>query len=257
MSDHGGMSQDRSEDLIGLVPAAGRGLRLGLPYPKELYPIIQDNRYKPVAQHVLESMVVAGVRHVVLVINETKHQLIGYFGSGKRFGCELSYVFQEADTVGTTASGGLAEALDAAHHLTQGKSVLFGMADTIVEPVEGFRAVFAERHASADLVLGLFETERPQKFGMVELAEDGRVRRVIDKPKETSLRWMWGFIFWRPRFTEFLHAKLARGGIDFAGVLNAAVDEGLRVEGAPVANGNYIDVGTYEEIQRLEQRYRR
>ena len=26
---------------IGLVPAAGSGLRLGLPYPKELYPIIQ------------------------------------------------------------------------------------------------------------------------------------------------------------------------------------------------------------------------
>jgi glucose-1-phosphate thymidylyltransferase len=251
------MSQLRSEDLVGLVPAAGRGLRLGLPYPKELYPIIQDNRYKPVAQHVVESMVAASVRHVVFVINETKHQLIGYFGSGKRFGCELSYVFQEADTVGTTASGGLAEALDAGYHLTRGKSVLFGMADTILQPVDAFRAAFAERHEAADLVLGLFETEHPEKFGMVEVGADGRVHRVIDKPKETHLRWMWGFILWRSRFTEFLHAKLARGGIDFADVLNSAVDEGLRVDAARVEGGNYIDVGTYEEIQRLEQRYRR
>jgi len=27
------------KDLIGIIPAAGKGVRLGLPYPKELYPI--------------------------------------------------------------------------------------------------------------------------------------------------------------------------------------------------------------------------
>ncbi len=252
------MSRSDSDELIGLVPAAGRGLRLGLPYPKELYPIIRDNRYKPVAQHVLENLVGAGARHVVLVINETKHQLMGYFGSGKRFGCTLSYVFQEADTVGTTASGGLAEALDSAHHLTSGKSVLFGMADTIVQPTETFRVAFAPEHERADVVLGLFETDRPEKFGMVDLDEHARVRAVVDKPEQTSLRLMWGFILWRPSFTDFLHAQLANGtGIDFAGVLNAAIAAGLRVEGAVVPGGVYIDVGTYEEIQRLEQRYRR
>ena len=33
------------EELIGLIPAAGKGVRLGLPYPKELYPVIRENRY--------------------------------------------------------------------------------------------------------------------------------------------------------------------------------------------------------------------
>jgi glucose-1-phosphate thymidylyltransferase len=73
-----------SETWIGLVPAAGKGLRLGLPYPKELYPIIRNNRYKPVAQYVVENLVFAGVKQIVLVINETKNQLIGYFGNGHR-----------------------------------------------------------------------------------------------------------------------------------------------------------------------------
>jgi hypothetical protein len=33
------------EDIIGLIPAAGKGIRLGLPYPKELYPVIRNNHY--------------------------------------------------------------------------------------------------------------------------------------------------------------------------------------------------------------------
>ena len=83
-----------SHELIGLIPAAGKGVRLGLPYPKELYPIIRDNHYKPVAQFVLDNLTQAGIQHIVFVINETKHQLIGYFCDGRRFGCNISYVVQ-------------------------------------------------------------------------------------------------------------------------------------------------------------------
>ena len=252
------MTLNTKDELIGLVPAAGRGTRLGLPYPKELYPIIVDNRYKPVAQHVLENLVAAGARHVVVVVNETKHQLMAYFGDGRRFGCELSYVVQESHSVGTTPSGGLAEALDAGYHLTCGKTVVFGMADTIVQPSDAFRALVDESRAEADLVLGLFQTDQPQKFGMVEVDDGGRVRRIIDKPAESELTSMWGCILWRPRFTEFLHEQLAAGtGLDFAGILNAAIAGGMRVDGAVIPSGSYLDVGTWEEIQRLEERYRR
>ena len=41
-----------AEEVIGLIPAAGKGLRLGLPYPKELYPVIRNNHYKPISQFV-------------------------------------------------------------------------------------------------------------------------------------------------------------------------------------------------------------
>ena len=127
------------EEVVGLIPAAGKGVRLALPYPKELYPIIRENRYKPVAQFVLDNLVLAGVRHVVFVINETKHQLIGYFGDGHRFGCQISYVVQEPKGEdGQSTSPGLADALSAAYHLTRGKTVFFGMADTIMEPPDVF-----------------------------------------------------------------------------------------------------------------------
>jgi glucose-1-phosphate thymidylyltransferase len=45
------------EEIIGLVPAAGKGVRLGLPYPKELYPVIRDNHYKPIAQFVIKNLI--------------------------------------------------------------------------------------------------------------------------------------------------------------------------------------------------------
>ena len=92
-------------DIVGLIPAAGKGVRLGLPYPKELYPVIRNNRYKPVAQFVLDNLVAAGMQHVIFVVNETKHQLIGYFGSGKRFGCQISYVVQEPQRNGGARAG--------------------------------------------------------------------------------------------------------------------------------------------------------
>ena len=84
-----------TQEMIGLIPAAGKGVRLGLPYPKELYPVIRNNHYKPISQFVVDNLTNAGLDHIVFVVNETKHQLMGYFGNGQRFGCNISYVVQE------------------------------------------------------------------------------------------------------------------------------------------------------------------
>jgi len=209
-------------DVVGLIPAAGKGVRLGLPYPKELYPIIRENRYKPVSQFVLDSLVASGVGHVVFVINETKHQLLGYFGDGSRFGCRISYVVQEtASQELHSTSPGLAHALDAAYHLVRGKLVCFGMADTIVAPRDLFAQAWAAAGDEDDVVMVVFPTSRPEKFGMVRLDGTNRVVEIVDKPKETPLTLMWGCMLWRPRFTEHLHDCVRRRGIsEFARVLN-------------------------------------
>ena len=247
-----------NEELIGLVPAAGKGVRLGLPYPKELYPVIRDNRYKPISQFVLDNLTAAGLRHVVYVINETKHQLIGYFGDGHRFGCHISYVVQEANNgPNQSTSPGLAHALDSAFHLTAGRTVFFGMPDTIMQPRDLFRRAYDSATPQDDAVLVLFPTQRPEKFGMVRFDGDGRVQEIVDKPTKTDLAWMWGCIIWRPTFTEHLHDCLHRRGIsDFARIMNAAIESGLRLRGVCVADGLYIDLGTYDEIMELDRRFR-
>lgn len=248
-----------NEELIGLIPAAGKGVRLGLPYPKELYPVIRDNRYKPIAQFVLDNLTTAGLRHVVFVINETKHQLIGFFGNGQRFGCHISYVVQEPnnDAGGKSTSPGLAHALDSAYHLTRGKTVFFGMADTIMLPRDVFTRAYAAARPEDDVILVLFTTERPEKFGMVRLDGDQRVLEIVDKPQKTDLTEMWGCILWRPRFTEHLHDCVSQQGIsDFALIMNSAISDGMRFRGLHVTDGTYIDLGTYEEIMEMDRRFR-
>lgn len=247
-----------NEELIGLIPAAGRGVRLGLPYPKELYPVIRDNHYKPIAQFVLNNLTTAGLSHVVFVINETKHQLIGFFGNGQRFGCQISYVVQEQNNhQGQSTSPGLAHALDAGYHLTRGKTVFFGMADTIMQPGDAFARAYAAASPHDDVILVLFTTNRPEKFGMVRLDGDQRVLEIVDKPQETDLTEMWGCILWRPRFTEYLHDCVAQQGIsDFAQIMNNAISSGYRFRGVHMVGGTYIDLGTYEEIMELDRRLR-
>lgn len=245
-----------TEDLIGLIPAAGKGVRLGLPYPKELYPVIRNNRYKPVSQFVLDNMTDAGIQHIVFVVNEAKHQLIGYFGGGQRFGCNISYVVQEQRTDEGSTSPGLAHALDSAYHLTRGKTVCFGMADTIMQPETVFARARSESAADDDVILALFPTQRPEKFGMVRTAEDGRVLEIVDKPKQTDLTYMWGCIIWRPRFTEHLHKAVSQGIGDFAYIMNSAIEEGMNFRGVYMQGGTYIDLGTYEEIIEMDHRFR-
>jgi glucose-1-phosphate thymidylyltransferase len=243
------------DEAVGLIPAAGKGVRLGLPYPKELYPIIRENRYTPVSQFVVTNLVTSGVTDLVFVINETKHQLLGYFGDGRRFGCNIAYVVQEGSAAeGQSTSPGLAHALDSAYHLVRNKTVFFGMADTIMEPRDVFARAWAAAGADTDAMLVLFPTTRPEKFGMVRLDGARRVVEISDKPRQTDLSEMWGCIIWRPRFSEHLHQSVRQRGVsDFARILNDAIAAGMRVEGFPVTDGSYADLGTYEEIRELDE----
>ncbi len=257
-----------SEEIIGLIPAAGKGVRLGLPYPKELYPVIRDNRYKPVSQFVVDNMIAAHLQHIIFVVNESKHQLISYFGSGQRFGCDISYVVQEPgdghvngngngrNGKGGSTSPGLAHALDAGYHLTRGKTVCFGMADTIMQPTDVFARALAGMQPDDDVVLAMFTTERPEKFGMVKVNGDGAVIDIVDKPQFTDLTEMWGCIVWRPRFTEYLHQSVCEGIGDFAAIMNSARAEGMRFRGVHMQDGLYIDLGTYEEIMEMDHQFR-
>ncbi|HKA90443.1 MAG TPA: sugar phosphate nucleotidyltransferase [Haliangiales bacterium] len=245
---------DRDEP-IGLIPAAGRGTRLGLPYPKELQPLIRPGGFKPVAQLALEVLRRAGARHIVFVVNASKHLLLQHFGGGERFGVDISYVVQERVTEGV-ASPGLVDAIDAAHHLTRGRTVVFAMADTIVRPADALARMLAAAAPDDDLMMGLFPARRPEAMGMVEVEPSGRVVRVVDKPAKTDLHHGWGVLAWRPRFGEHLHERVRAGAGDLAAICNDAFARGLRGRGTIFADGRFADLGTYEDIVETERWYR-
>lgn len=247
------------DTIFGVIPAGGKGSRLApYPGPKELFPIGWQpytvngeihRRPKVISQYVLENMIQAGVSRILVIVGEHKYDILRYYGSGERFGATISYLFQDEPL-------GMVHAIDLAYPWTRGGRILFGMPDTIVHPPDAFARLLEEHRAHpADLTLGLFTTNRPEKFGMVEVDATGRVTYHVDKPSHTALKLMWGFAVWEPTFTDLIHEVRTSGKTppnQAEPVLGDAIDEalgrGMRVAGHHFSDGFYVDIGTYDEI---------
>jgi glucose-1-phosphate thymidylyltransferase len=94
---------------------------------------------------------------------------------------------------------------------------------------------------------------------MVGIDADANVTEHIDKPQVTThLSWLWGMACWGPRFTRLMHTALSeqstRGTPERETVLGAmfdrAIASGLVVKGVPFEEGQYIDIGTYDDLKR-------
>jgi glucose-1-phosphate thymidylyltransferase len=64
-------------DIVGLIPAAGQGTRIGLlPCSKEVYPIgydqCREGRPNAVSHYLLEKMQSAGIKKVYIILREGK-----------------------------------------------------------------------------------------------------------------------------------------------------------------------------------------
>jgi glucose-1-phosphate thymidylyltransferase len=238
---------------IAVVPAAGRAQRLPPSLrPKELIPIGTSHdangvRPKLISEFLFDSLRVADVTDVYVIVAPDKQQIVEFYGSGARHGVRIAYVLQEV-------SRGMADAIDAAYPSTRDTTVLVGMPDTLFQPVDAFLQLKSFFDAGqADVALGVFPTETPSLLGPVMFDEAGRVFEVLEKPNPSPVANTWGIACWGPLFTEFLHAELAMWPLDtdeqpLGPIFHAAVDQGLRVRAMAFPTGTYIDVGTIEGL---------
>ena len=232
-------------DFIGLMPAAGQGTRLGLPFPKELWPLPGQAQYEPVANRSVELFSAAGIRQIIIVISPNKPGIMQHFGDGSRFGADFIYACQEPHSKNGKGPD-LSQALDCVYPISQNRRVAFLMPDTYIYPTSSLSQLISEA-GEADLILGLFPTDRPHKFGMVR-AEGRKVIEIIDKPIKTDLQLMWGIIIWSPRFSDHLRACMKNDSPDFATVMNRAIQNNLDVQAVEILKGKYLDLGTYDEL---------
>ncbi|CAA9210298.1 MAG: Glucose-1-phosphate thymidylyltransferase [uncultured Acidimicrobiales bacterium] len=232
--------------LVGLVPAGGVASRLGaMPCSKEILPVgIGDGpgTARVACDPLLEAFASAGVRRCVMVLGHGKWDVPAFLGDGSRVGLDLAYLTVRESPNGPTT-------LDRAYEHVRGCRVVFGFPDILIGPSDLFDPlVQMQEEGGADVVLGLFPAADPSLVDMVELDDDGRVRAVLPKPEQTSLRYTWLVAVWGAAFTELLHdgAPWAADGreVYVGDVINAAVRSGLTVMGSVVPDGHYLDVGT-------------
>lgn len=243
-------------ELIGIIPAAGQATRLpSLPFSKELLPIgysisdsdgATDYQINYVIDYLLKQLKLAQVKRIYIIISKEKYDILRYLGNGNKFGLNFSFIIQEEKR-------GMPDAINLVYPWINHSTTLFGMPDTYFFPENSFSLLLSHFYTTkADVSLGLFPTNQPQKYGMVCLDENNNLLYTVDKPESTELKYMWGIACWNTEFSkfmnEFLRTKTVPVEVVLSEVFQAAKEAGLRVNGFPFLSGGYVDIGTPKDL---------
>ena len=160
----------------GIILAGGSGTRL---YPvtiglsKQLLPIYD----KPMIYYPLSVLMLAGIREIAVITTpEDQAQFIRTLGDGSQWGISLTYIEQPSpDGLAQAyllAEGFLAGAPSA---MVLGDNLFFGhgLPDLLVE---------AAAQSQGGTVFG-YRVADPERYGVVDFAEDGSVRSIVEKPE--------------------------------------------------------------------------
>ena len=254
-----------SKEIIGVIAAGGEAKRIApLPCSKELYPIgfrpVDEGRSlrpKVACHYLLEKMSLAGISKVYIILRQGKWDIPTYLGDGSLFNMSFAYLMMGLP-FGTPFT------LDQTYSFVQNALLAFGFPDIIFKPDDAFvRLLDRQRATNADIILGLFPAEQPQKVDMVDIDEDGKVRQILIKPGKTELNYTWCIAVWTPVFTKFLHENVnaceasadAWTELSLGNVIQAAIRNRLRVEAVKVSTNPYLDIGTPEDLAKAVRQY--
>ena len=165
-----------TSDCVGIILAGGTGSRL---HPctkvtnKHLLPIGE----MPMIFYPLKKLVGAGITDI-LIVTGTEHMgdFISLLGSGKDFGCRLTYRVQDE-------AGGIAQALALAERFANGQPMCVILGDNIFEDsINGTIAEFMKEPTISHNILT--EVTDNERFGVA--ADDcKRITKIIAKPAAT------------------------------------------------------------------------
>ena len=204
------------------------------------------------ADDLLDAMVLAGVQRAWVVLGHDKWDVPAYLAGGHRPPPELAFlVLRDSPSTPATVAHSAPWVAE--------ETVLFGFPDILFQPRDAFARLLGRLQATAaEVVLGLFPANRPDKVDMVERDEEGRARRIVIKPERTFLDRAWIIAAWGPAFTRFLRERAAGpapGRERYVGdVLNEALDEGFTIDTVDFEDGRFLDVGTVEELRTALQK---
>lgn len=233
--------------MKGIVLAGGSGTRL---YPitkgisKQLLPVYD----KPMIYYPISVLMLAGIREILII--STPHDIPAFqrlLGNGSDYGVRFYYAEQPKPN-------GLAEAFTIGREFIGGDSVCLVLGDNIFYG-QGFTGMLLDAVARAErerkaTIFG-YHVAQPERFGVAEVAEDGTVTSIEEKPTEPkSDVAVTGLYFYTNEVVEIAEGIMpsSRGEKEITDVNRAFMERGalhLQQLGRGFA---WLDTGTHESL---------
>ena len=250
-------------NIVGLIPCAGNGSRLGsLPFSKELYPIgfpkDNDKNYvKVVSSYLIDYMKEAGINNFHIIIKEGKWDIPTYFNKVPNWNLNFCYHIANVDY-------GVPFSLNMAYPFIKDKIVCLGFPDILFKPKKVFNQLLSKLSSKKDIsiVLGVMPIDKPDKWDMVEYDHQNKIIRIIIKSSTVKhLKYGWINAVWNSEFTEYLNLYVSNllkknspkdiknNEIYIGDVIRESIKDGYNVDSIIFEQGACLDIGTPGDLQ--------
>ncbi len=261
------MSNPYSNQITrAVIPAAGFGTRLrplSNAIPKEMLPIGR----KPVIAHILDELIGADIREVLIIVSDRKPQIRAYLGDeyfdeatdDKKIACH--YIIQQEQH-------GLGDAILHAEEWVNDKPFVVAFGDCIIEspypsgPMRRMVETFADKQCGAAVICEAVSWEKVSRYGVlsqeIKLSEypdePFAVADIVEKPaREAAPSNL--VVAARYAFSTKIFDLLHKSGRDVRGELNvtdsvsALCRQGNPLWAVPLQKGEARrDIGNYESF---------
>ena len=232
--------------MKGIILAGGSGTRL---YPltkvtsKQLLPVYD----KPMIYYPLSTLMLAGIRDILIISTPTDTpNFQNLLGDGSHFGIHLSYAVQPSPD-------GLAQAFLIGREFIGDDPCAMILGDNIFYG-NGFSGILAEAVTNAEngraTVFG-YHVPDPERFGVVEFDENGKVLSVEEKPQQPKSNYAITGLYFYPRGVSSLADQVrpsSRGELEIT-TLNELYLHQDRLDVELMGRGfAWLDTGTMESL---------